>query len=370
MAWLTPLRRRWDRFVLASLRRASADPETLAQIAALLTERSQPNRDALAKVSRDIDVLALNVKAMGYQLAQDLAAALPPREGTSARRVPLGSRASTQADMESDWVAHWCAELKVPVIYHRKLWEFAYVLQTLYNTRMLRDGARGLGFGVGIEPLASYFAANGVRATISDLDADDQRTKDWWSGTAQHASKLLDAHHSDLVSRERFLELVDFRVVDMNAIPADLTGYDFCWSTCALEHLGSIEHGLAFIENSLATLRPGGVAIHTTELNINPLGATLDHASTVLFQQQHFEALAARLEAAGHRVAPLNFKTGKKPLDRFIDLPPWKDGTNAVLTGRLGTQQHLKLAIDGYVVTCFGITVIKNSDAAPASGEA
>lgn len=357
MAWLTPLRRRWDRFVLASLRRA--DPDTLAQIAALLTERSQPNRDALAKVSRDIDVLALNVKAMGYRLAQDLAAALPPREGTVARRVSLGSKPSTQADLESDWAAHWCAELKIPVIYHRKLWEFAYVLQTAFNARLLRPGTRGLGFGVGIEPLASYFAATGMRVTISDLAADDARTQDW-SGTNQHASNLLDAHHPALVDRERFLELVDFRSVDMNAIPADLTGYDFCWSTCALEHLGSIEHGLAFIENSLATLRPGGVAIHTTELNIDPHGPTLDHGSTVLFQQRHFEALAARLDAAGHRVSPLNFRTGKKPLDRFIDVPPWKEGTMAALTARLGVQQHLKLSIDGHVATCFGMAVVKD----------
>lgn len=354
--------------VLGSLRRAAFEEGKLDRIMALVNERTPPNQETLARIARDVDVLALNVKALGYKLAQDLASALPPREGTVARRIPLGSKPSTQADLESDWVAHWCAELKVPVIFHRKLWEFAYVLQALYNAGLLREGTRGLGFGVGVEPLASYFAANGIRATISDLAEEDERAQDW-SGTRQHASNLLDAHHPGLVDRERFLALVDFRSVDMNAIPDDLVDFDFCWSTCALEHLGSIEDGLAFIENSLETLRPGGVAVHTTELNINPLGGTIDHGSTVLFQQKHFEAVAARLEAAGHRVAPLNFRTGKRPLDRFIDLPPWKEGTMEVLSGRLGRQQHIKLSIDGYVATCFGMTVVKGGGAAPASAQ-
>jgi len=31
-------------------------------------------------------------------------------------------------------------------------------------------------------------------------------------------------------------------------LPADLTGFDFCWSICALEHLGTIAQGLDFIK--------------------------------------------------------------------------------------------------------------------------
>ena len=35
-----------------------------------------------------------------------------------------------------------------------------------------------------------------------------------------------------------------------------------------IDRIGSIELGLQFIENSMATLRPGGVAVHTTEFNL------------------------------------------------------------------------------------------------------
>ena len=104
----------------------------------------------------------------------------------------------------------------------------------------------------------------------------------------------------------------------MTAIPADLAGFDFCWSLCAFEHLGSIEAGLRFVEASLAPLRPGGTAVHTTEFNINANGPTIDNWPTVLFQRRHMEALAARLAAQGHQVAPFDFDAGDKPLDRFV----------------------------------------------------
>jgi len=358
MTWRDHLRRRWNRLILGRPTYDFVTYQRLEQLRALVNERSHPNLNELSILSHRIDILSLNVKALGYRLAQDLAAALPPPGETAARRVGLGSKPSTQADIESDWVAHWCGELKVPVLYHRKLWELAYILQNLHDAGLLREGTRGLGFGVGTEPLASYFAKRGARVTVTDLDADDGRSGDW-SGTGQHASGLLAAHHPRLVARKRFLERVDFRAVDMNAIPADLAGYDFCWSTCALEHLGSIEQGLAFIENSLRTLRPGGTAVHTTELNLNSDGPTIDNWPTVLFQRRHFEGLAARLEAAGHRVAPLDFDVGDQPLDRFVDIPPYGDGTLAALSDRLGDPAAIKVAIDGFVSTCFGIAVTK-----------
>ena len=359
MTWVKHTRRRLGQWI------AGAEPASppisdakLRQVLSLLNERSQPNLNALVEVTRNLDAMALSVKTLGYHLAQQLAAALPVREDTRAQTLHLGSKPSTQMDMESEWVAHWCSQLKVPVMFHRKLWELAYILQAAHDGDYLRAGARGLGFGCGTEPLASYFAGRGARVTITDLAPDDARSQDW-SGSNQHASSLDDAFHPRLVSRDAFDALVDFRAVDMNAIPDDLTGYDFCWSTCALEHLGSIANGLAFIENSLKTLRPGGTAIHTTELNVNPVGPTIDNWPTVLFQRQHFEQLTERLQAAGHRVAPLDFDPGSKPLDKFIDIPPWGDGAMGALSQRLGQAGHLKVAIDGFVTTCFGIIVTK-----------
>ncbi|WP_353203374.1 class I SAM-dependent methyltransferase, partial [Sphingomonas sp.] len=307
---------------------------------------------------KNVRLIELNLKAFGYDLARRMTEALPVRTDTVARHVGLRSKASTQEDIESDWVAHWSAQLKTAVIYHRKLWEFGYVLQVLYERGHLVPNVRGLGFGCGVEPIPSYLASCGVLTTVTDLPRDAAQAKGWID-TNQHVAALESAFHPHLVDRATFDTHVDFREADMNAIPASLQNYDFCWSICALEHLGSIQQGLDFVENALSVLRPGGTAIHTMELNVDETGPTIDNWMTVLFQRKHLEALAERLRSKGHHIAELDFNMGDKPMDKFIDLPPWSHDLPADVNARLGDPRHLKVGIDGFVATCFGTIVTK-----------
>jgi 2-polyprenyl-3-methyl-5-hydroxy-6-metoxy-1,4-benzoquinol methylase len=336
------------------------DRKKLRLLLSLLNEQSQPNVNALSEIARNIPILSLNIKNFGYDLARNLASAIPPQQDTVARHVGLQSKASVQADIESDWAAHWCGQLKTPVVFHRKIWELAYVLQAIFENGHMRRDVRGLGFGCGVEPIPSYLASHGVAITMTDL-AQEEAEAAGWSATNQHANSLNAAFQPHLVDREAFDALVGLRNVDMNAIPADLADYDFCWSICALEHLGTIEKGLAFIENSLNTLKPGGLSVHTTELNINAEGGTIDNWPTVLFQKRHFEELAARLRAEGHYVAELNFFLGDRPMDRFVDLPPFHHDLPKELAEWLGDPLHLKVGTDGFACTCFGILVRKAS---------
>lgn len=336
-------------------RKGLTDAE-VQDLLSLVGDRSQPNLNQLAQAAATISPLALNIKQMGYELARQLAAALPPPAEAAASDLQPASKLSTQVDIESDWTAHWCRALGIPVVFHRKIWELAYVLQSLHAGGALRPGARGLGFGCGQEPIPSLLAARDIAVTVTDLPPDEAEGRGWIE-TGQHAAHLDSAFHPHLVDRAAFDRLVSLRYVDMNAVPDDLAGYDFCWSVCALEHLGSIAQGLAFIERSVETLRPGGVAVHTTEFNIRADGPTIDNWPTVLFQRSHFEALAARLTARGHRVEPFNFDLGDKPLDRFVDLPPYSHDLPADIGAWLGAPAHLKLAVDGFVSTCIGITI-------------
>ena len=121
-----------------------------------------------------------------------------------------------------------------------------------------------------------------------------------------------------------------------------------------------IRKGLDFIENSLHTLRSGGIAIHTTEFNYLDDEHTIDDWPTVLFQKRHFRELAERLESQGHRVAPLDFDVGNKPLDTFIDLPPYHHNWNSYQRDIWKDEiQHIKVSVDGFAVTCFGIIIRK-----------
>lgn len=265
-------------------------------------------------------------------------------EGEASFTNPV-SQACTQKQMVDPVYAAWCHALQESPSTHRKQWEFCYILQALQTQGMLKSGYRGLGFGVGDEPLTAAFAARGIAVMATDLDIE-RAAQQGWVETDQHARSKEMLNGRGLCPPEAFEQLVDFRFMDMSRIDPDLKDFDFCWSACALEHLGSIEHGLSFIEASLECLKPGGVAVHTTEFNCQSDDKTLDNASTVLFRKRDFMALARRLRRRGHEIV-LNFDTGDQPLDLHIDMPPYRQ------------DNHLKLQIAQWVTTSFGLIVKK-----------
>ncbi len=330
----------------------------------LVRSDGSPNINDLWMVLKDFDVMKLNIKNLGYELGRKLASEVLAYVDLSGepRYRGLVSKATTQADIESPWFAYWCHELRSAPLYHRKLWEFAFLLQGLFESEKLITGARGLGFGCGEEPLASYFASKGMFPTVTDLHPSAVSGMGWVE-TGQHASAKDKAFYPNLVDRETFDRHVSHEYVDMNAIPRHFDGqFDFCWSVCAMEHLGSIERGLAFVENSLRVLKPGGVAIHTTEFNYLDEQRTIDNWPTVLFQRRHFEALVERVARAGGRMRAPDFDTGNGVLDRFVDLPPYAIGEGLVREqnfGAINQVAHLKLSVDGFPCTCFGIIVEK-----------
>lgn len=249
-----------------------------------------------------------------------------------------------QEMFEQPYFAYWTDRLGHVLRYHRKLWEFVFICQVLFERRILQPGARGLGFGVGEEPLSALFASMGCKITATDM-APEAAVLAGWTDTQQYAAGKAALRNPLVCPDDKFEDNVSFEVCDMNAIPDTLSGYDFCWSACALEHLGSIEQGLAFIERSVQCLRPGGLAVHTTELNVSSNDDTVDNMGTVLFRRRDFEALAVRLRAQGHIVAPFDFDPGPRALDRYVDMPPYL------------FEPHLKLALEGFAATSFGIIV-------------
>lgn len=235
---------------------------------------------------------------------------------------------------------------------HRKLWEWCYITQALFERGMLRKGRRGLGFAVGREPLSALFANYGCSIVASDL-FEEQARDAGWVDTNQHAASIEMLNDRGLCDPATFRDHVTFRHVDMNQIPADLQGFDFVWSSCSLEHLGSIEHGLQFIKNAMACLKPGGLAVHTTEYNLSSNNATIEHGSLVLFRQQDIKRLLNKLGVAGHTI-DMNFAQGDGFADGFIDLPPYKQ------------EVHLRLQIAEYVVTSIGLIITKK-DVSPVT---
>jgi len=267
---------------------------------------------------------------------------IPWREGPPSLARPV-SQLCTAAQLEEPDYAAWCAAIGEAPRPHRKQWEFVWILSVLRAAGVFRPGARVLGFGVGAEPLPAMMAAQGLKVTATDAPPSVVAPQGWQE-TGQHAASIEDLLRPALVDEATFRARASFRAVDMNAIPADLHGYDACWSSCCFEHLGGIAAGLAFVENSLSTLAPGGIAAHTTEFNLLSNDATLETPGLSFFRRRDIEGLLDRLAARGHRVWPLNLNPGDAPLDAHVDAPPY-------------ALPHLKVEGLGHVSTSIGIAV-------------
>ena len=349
LVWHSPeFRRELDKLI-----RLRVDEAILSHKAKVNAE-GHPGLGFLWHELKDIDLMRTNLKQLGLQMARVLYQQGQMAAVEQDSILPLTSRLCRQADFAEPWFRAWCDALHLKPLLHRKIWEYAFVLQAIRENGALRGGARGVGFGCGEEPVASLLASRGIDVTVTDL-APEQSKGLGWVATGQHTSSLHKAYYPDLVSQDEFDRRVRLEYVDMNAIPASMNeGYDFCWSICALEHLGSIRKGLDFIKNSMKVLRPGGVAIHTTEFNLTN-EETVDNWQTVLFQQKHFMLLAEELKVEGYEMLPLDVDPGDAFLDKFVDLPPYDWGTIM----QLKETTHLKVAIDGFPSTCVGIIVRK-----------
>jgi hypothetical protein len=142
-------------------------------------------------------------------------------------------------------------------LFQRKLWEWVFIVHQAIRTGAVGPSKRALAFGVGREVLPAVFARMGARVTATDAPPAIAAAAGWQAsgvfvgGLAHLPAKFM--------NRAAFEALVEWRDCDMNAIDPALTDYDFCWSSCSLEHLGSLEHGLDFIIESVEkTLRVGG----------------------------------------------------------------------------------------------------------------
>jgi hypothetical protein len=262
------------------------------------------------------------------------------------------SQACTQAQFESPVYDHWVRQIREEKRYHRKQWEFVYILQVLATHGMLAEGRSGVGFGVGLEPLPATLAASGAAVLATDLPVD-QAIGSGWAESGQHAPSLARLNDREICPPDVFAERVEFRPLDMNTLDPSLGEFDFCWSSCAFEHLGSIEHGFNFVERSVDLLRPGGVAVHTTEFNCSSNDATIDHSSTVLFRQRDLLRLSRGLAKRGYKIV-LNFSLGDMPLDKHVDVSPYC------------TEKHLKLVLGEFVTTSFGLVVERPGHPDPA----
>jgi hypothetical protein len=220
----------------------------------------------------------------------------------------------------------------------RAKWENAWLVSVLATAGLIAPGRRGLAIDPGRERVASLLASRGAEVLGIGADPGDAR------GIEARRSRLF---YPEIVPIEEFDRLVRFAAFEPTAIggfPA--ASMDFCFSFGMPGRLRSIEATLAFIEASLAPLRPGGLALHCLDFNLSSDKTTWELPNLVLLRRCDIEALAERLAPAGHRILAFNTHPGTDLLDEQVSATP--GGTSG------HRQRH------GVVVaTSFGLAIRK-----------
>lgn len=233
---------------------------------------------------------------------------------------------------------------------NRKFWEWCEIARALEECNMMRANVSGLGFAVGTEPLASYFASRGCSILATDLH--EEISKKGWLERNEHAASIERVYFRDLIERTEFDARVSFQPADMRTLDGIDKKFDFIWSSCALEHLGSLQAGIDFINRSLRLLEPGGVAVHTTEFNVSSNSDTIELGESVIYRQSDLERLHRSLQNSGYLVPRIEFDVGSEPPDLNPDMPPYFESD----------RHHIKLQLGDYVATSFVLIIKKPID--------
>jgi hypothetical protein len=229
------------------------------------------------------------------------------------------------------------SRLSLEAVLDRKIWEYCFIVNAIETYAVTGPGTRGLAFGCGMEFITSVLAAGGSEILATDYV---EQSHNW------QARGLEDLYSSAHIDRSSFDARVTFQHLDMNQIDPSLTGFDFLWSTGSLEHIGGYDKGLAFVENAMNCLKPGGIAVHTTEFTLTSEVMGHDTPSLSFYCRRDIEQLAARLINAGHMTI-LNFERGNTVADMHVDTPPYNYG------------RTLCAHFSGHVISSIGLIVQK-----------
>ena len=259
----------------------------------------------------------------------------------------MESSLCTKQSLESDDFQNWAKFLgEAPGQMHRKVWEWCFISQALSEHGALVPEKSGLGFAVGEEPLAACLASFGTDIVATDLETEAAVAMGWVE-SGQHANGMEKLNGRGLCPALEFQDRVTFEFCDMNAIPAKYhEKFDFLWSSCALEHLGSIDLGIRFILESIKCLKRGGIAVHTTEFNVSSNDKTITSGDTVLFRRTDIDCIIQQVRAAGCHIK-MNWDFGGQPEDYHVDVPPYSH------------DPHLKLRLGEYTTTSIGLAITK-----------
>jgi len=179
---------------------------------------------------------------------------------------------------DADLAAVIDRELREPARFHRKQWEFGMIFLALKRQGVLRGNAHGLSMGGGRERLL-YAVANHVEhITVTDLYSPDT---DWLCARTDNPDLFVKSDPPIPTDVSRISALR----ADMRDLPFPSDSIDFCYSTCALEHIGGRDDFLRHFHEVYRVLRDDGIYVFTTEFHFG--NETIEDPQNVIFSWEY-----------------------------------------------------------------------------------
>ena len=149
-------------------------------------------------------------------------------------------------------------ELREPAKFHRKQWEFAMIYMALENLGYLKNDKLGLSMGGGCERVL-YSIANKVKKLyVTDLYSSDN---DWDTARTSDPNDFIKLNKPFEVDDSRFEAIR----MDMRDLKFQDDTFDFCYSSCAVEHIGDYKDFITHLNEVHRVLKDGGIYVLTTE---------------------------------------------------------------------------------------------------------
>ncbi len=146
--------------------------------------------------------------------------------------------------------------------FHRKQWEFASIFRALKHNGKLHSKSKGLSVGGGVERLLYSIAPHVGSLLVTDL-YDEQTT---WDCARTSDPEVFVKSQKPFPVDDRNISV---KRMDMRSLDLEKETFDFCYSTCAVEHIGHQDDFLRHFNEVARVLKQNGLYVMTTEVSYN-----------------------------------------------------------------------------------------------------
>ena len=151
-------------------------------------------------------------------------------------------------------------ELQEVPYFHRKQWEFAMIFLALKRYGFLNGDKSGLSMGGGSERVLYAISQHVRKLFVTDLYEEETI---WDCARAADPDQFIKSNKPFDVDDSKIKALR----MDMRKLEFEENTFDFCYSSCAVEHIGEYEDFLNHLNEVYRVLKNDGIYVFTTEFH-------------------------------------------------------------------------------------------------------